>query len=199
MISSARRALITASSASVLCFAGAAVSASAAQADALLGQKTCPSSAVSQPFAQWGDQSSYELAPGGDFETASWTLNNGAQRVAGSEPYDATVTPGASSLSLPAGGSAQSPAMCLDASDPTLRFFVNGTGSVLVQVVDGSLVLPVGLVTGSGQWAPSSTVATGSGLLGALGGGTAQLSVRFTALTGNPQIDDVFIDPWNRH
>jgi hypothetical protein len=89
--------------------------------------------------------------------------------------------------------------MCMDAGDPTLRLFVAGTGSVLVQMVDGNLMIPVGLVTGSGQWQPSPTVATRSALFGALGGGTAQVSVRFTALTGHPQIDDVMIDPWNRH
>jgi hypothetical protein len=29
-------------------------------------------------------------------------------------------------------------------------------------------------------------------------GGVADVSVRITALTGTPRVDDVFIDPWNR-
>jgi hypothetical protein len=39
---------------------------------------------------------------------------------------------------------------------------------------------------------------TSSAILGLLSGGTAQVSIDVTALTGSPQVDDVFIDPWNR-
>jgi hypothetical protein len=39
---------------------------------------------------------------------------------------------------------------------------------------------------------------TSSAVLGALSGGTAQVSVNLTALAGDPQIDDVFVDPWSR-
>jgi hypothetical protein len=39
---------------------------------------------------------------------------------------------------------------------------------------------------------------TGSKLLGYIGGGTARVSIRLTALSGQPQVDDVFIDPWLR-
>ena len=63
---------------------------SAAQADLLgLGGNSCTPSATSQPFAPWGDSASYELVPGGDFETASWSLQGGAEIVPGSEPYAA--------------------------------------------------------------------------------------------------------------
>ena len=41
-------------------------------------------------------------------------------------------------------------------------------------------------------------ILTESPLLGVLSGGTGQVSLQLTALTGDPQIDDVFIDPWNR-
>jgi hypothetical protein len=33
---------------------------------------------------------------------------------------------------------------------------------------------------------------------GMLSGGTAQVSLRLTAVSGNPQVDDVFVDPWFR-
>jgi hypothetical protein len=89
--------------------------------DACSPDQACKSSALSQAFAPWGDTSSYELAPGGDFESSSWTLEHGAQLVSGSEPFAATGTLGASSLSLPAGGSAQSPSTCVDAAYPSLR------------------------------------------------------------------------------
>jgi hypothetical protein len=178
------------STTAAVCAAGAAAPV-AAQAD-----NSCPGAGLSQPFAHWGDQSAYELVPGGDFETSAWTLRHGAQPVAGSEPYAVTGTLGASSLSLPSGASATSPATCVDAGDPTLRFFIGGTGSVLVQVVSANMPVPVGIATAGGGWAPSPIMLTGSALFGV--GGTAQVSLRFTQLSGSPQIDDVFIDPWNR-
>src|ERR1700684_4075031 len=66
-------------------------SAAPAQA-ALISTSACSDATLSQPFLQWGDSSSYELVPGGDFEgsLSGWTLSGGAQRVAGSEPYGAT-------------------------------------------------------------------------------------------------------------
>jgi hypothetical protein len=39
---------------------------------------------------------------------------------------------------------------------------------------------------------------TDAALYGLLSGGVAQVSVRITALSGEPTVDDVFIDPWNR-
>jgi hypothetical protein len=196
MLSSARRLFIAAVSSSALCLGASAVAASSAQADS--PNQSCPASAVSQPFSQWGDQSSYELTPGGDFESSSWTLQGGAAQVPGSEPYAATGSQGASSLSLSAGGSATSPPICLDASEPTLRFFIGGSGLVLVQMVAGGVTIPVGVAYGNGNWQPSPVVLTGSRLLGFLSGGSAQASIRVTALSGQPQVDDVFIDPWRR-
>jgi hypothetical protein len=44
---------------------------------------------------------------------------------------------------------------------------------------------------------PTPIVLTGSAIT--LGGdGTAKVSVKFSALTGDATVDDVFIDPWNR-
>jgi hypothetical protein len=190
----ARRLLILVASVGALI---AAAPISSAQADPV-GGGTCNPSPLTQAFAPWGDTSSYELAPGGDFETSGWTLSNGAQVVAGSEPFAATGTLGASSLSLPAGGSAVSPSMCVNAAYPTLRFFIAGTGTVLVQVVYNGKAIPTGLAFASGTWSPSPVLMTGGAIIGAFSGGTGQVSLRLTALTGHPQVDDVFIDPWNR-
>lgn len=159
---------------------------------------TCNASVLSQPFAQWLDFAKYELAPGGDFESSAWTLTGGAELVAGSEPYAATGHLGSSSLSLPAGSTAQSPVTCVDAAYPTLRFFIAGRGLVAVTIVDGTAVIPAGVAVAGGGWSPTLPMVTTSAVLGALSGGTAQVSVAFTALSGNPQIDDVFIDPWGR-
>jgi hypothetical protein len=164
----------------------------------LVSLNACDVSELSQPFARWLDFANYELAPGGDFESSTWTLTGGAKRVAGSEPYAATGTLGSSSLSLPAGSSAQSPLACVDAAHPSIRFFIAGTGSVAVAVVDGGLVIPAGVAVAGGKWSPTPVMLTSSAVLGAQSGGTAQVSLAVTALSGSPQIDDVFIDPWAR-
>lgn len=178
--------------------AALALPVSPARAD-LIDLSTCNSSPLSQPFAPWGDRASYELAPGGDFESPGWTLNGRAQRVSGSEPYAATGTLGSWSLSLPAGSSAQSPSTCVDAAYPTVRLFIGGTGLVAVSLVDGNAVIPTGIAVAGGTWQPTPGMLTTSPLVAALSGGVAQVSLRLTALAGDPQVDDVFVDPFNRH
>lgn len=158
----------------------------------------CNLSPLSQPFAPWLDSASYELAPGGDFESPSWTLSGGAALVPGSEPFAATGTLGAWSLSLPAGASAQSPPTCVDAAYPTVRFFTSGTGLVAVSVVYGDLTLPAGVAVATGGWSPSLPAVTSSAIVALTSDGSAQVSLRFTTLLGNVRVDDVFVDPWNR-
>jgi hypothetical protein len=173
----------------------------AAQAS-VLNVSPCNNAPLTQPFSPWSDAAYYELAPGGDFETSSWALNNGAQLVSGSEPYGAAGRVGSTALSLPTGSSAESPSTCVDAAYPTIRFFIGGTGTVVVSLVDhslGNLVIPaVGVAVGSGSWQPTPVAITTSPVLALLGGGTTQVSVRLTSRAGAPRVDDVFIDPWNR-
>jgi hypothetical protein len=180
-----------------LCFAAPAQAA-------LISTSACNEASLSQPFLRWGDSSSYELVPGGNFEgsLAGWTLSRGAQKVAGSEPYGATGAVGSYALDLPAGASVQSPFTCVDAAYPTFRFFAHNDSllaTVLVQVVYqtpvGTISLPLGAVALSSTWKPTLPMLTGSVVTGVLSGGTAQVSLRFTALTGSSQIDDVFVDP----
>jgi hypothetical protein len=165
---------------------------------------TCPTQAVSQPFAKWGDSNSYALVPGGDFERtpSEWTLSGGAQRVAGSEPYAATGAPGAWSLALPAGATAQTPFMCVGATERTFRLFARGEGflaAVLPQVVYktplGNLAIPVSVIVPKGSWEPTAILKTGAPLATAIANGTVQLALRFTSITGSSRIDDVFLDP----
>jgi hypothetical protein len=181
-----------------------AMASTAPAAAALINSGTCPATTLNHPFAAWGDSNAYELVPGGSFEgsTAGWSLTGGATKTTGSEPYGVTGQVGRSSLLLPAGASAQSPPVCVDASDPTFRFFVRNNSllsSVAVQVVYptllGPVALPLGAAALSPTWRPTLPMLTGS-LAGALlNGGTTQLSLRFTALLGASQIDDVFVDP----
>jgi hypothetical protein len=185
-------------------FALTALPAASAQA-ALISTSACDNSALSSPFARWGDGSLYKLVPGSDFEgsLAGWTLTGGAHTVAGSEPYAATGSAGSSSLSLAAGASAQTPFTCVNAAYPTFRFFARNDAalsSILVSVVYRSpigavVAVPVGTVALSQGWQPSLPMLTASAVEGALSGGTTQVALRFTAVGGTSQIDDVFVDP----
>ncbi|HKO28740.1 MAG TPA: hypothetical protein VJU80_14875 [Solirubrobacteraceae bacterium] len=176
---------------------------------ALISTDACDNAALTQPFVQFTDSNDYKLVPGGDFEgsLSGWTLSHGATRVVGSEPFGATGTVGKSSMYLPAGASVQSPYTCVDAAYPMFRFFGRNNGllsTVAVSIVYkepllGAVAIPVGVVALSGNWNPSAQMLTLSvvqGLVnGLLTGKTPQVALRFTALTGSSQIDDVYIDP----
>jgi hypothetical protein len=84
----------------------------------------------------------------------------------------------------------------VDAAYPSIRFFIAGTGSVAVNLVDGGSVIPVGVAVAGGEWSPSPVMLTLSVVWGALSDGTARVSLTFTGLSGDPLIDDVFVDPY---
>jgi hypothetical protein len=184
---------------------GIAVLSGAPARAALITTDACDNATLSQPFSQWNDTNEYKLIPGGSFENGAsgWTLSHGASIVHGSEPFGATGSVGASSVYLPAGASVTSPFTCVDAAYPTFRFFARNNGllsTVLVSVVYklpllGEVAVPVGPVALSTAWNPSLPMLTASVLTGILHGGTAPMAVRFTAVTGSSQIDDVFVDP----
>ncbi|HJS97179.1 MAG TPA: hypothetical protein VJ741_23120 [Solirubrobacteraceae bacterium] len=176
---------------------------------ALISTDACDNATLSQPFAQFSDSSNYKLVPGGDFEgsLSGWTVGRGARLVSGSEPFGATGTVGNSSMYLPAGASVQTPYTCVDAAYPAFRFFGRNNGLLSIVAVSivykepllGAVAVPVGTVALSGSWRPSSRMLTLSvvqGIVnGLLTGKTPQVALRFTAVTGSSQIDDVYIDP----
>ena len=102
--------------------AAVAAMAAPAPANALLGLGNPCGSQLSQPFAQFGDDLSYTLVPGGSFEpgTAGWSLAGGATVVGGNEPFAAS---GSHSLYLPNGSYATSPFMCVGTLSPTFRLY----------------------------------------------------------------------------
>src|SRR5688500_5424451 len=132
-----------------LAVACAAVPAAPASAD-LIETGACDDAALSQPFERWNDDALYKLAPGGDAEgsLAGWTCSGGAKKVAGSEPFAATGAQGASSFSIPAGGSVTTAATCVNAAYPSFRFFVKSSGGLLglLPVMTASLVYRDGLL-----------------------------------------------------
>lgn len=182
----------------------AALSGGTASA-AVISTTACDNSTLTAPFAPWGDTSQYKLVPGGSFEggTSGWTLSGGARTVAGSESYAASGKLGASSVSLPAGASVQSPFTCVNAAYPTFRFFGRNSGLLSTMAVSvvyklpllGAVAVPVGVFALGGSWQPSVPMLTASAVTGLLSGGTTNVALRFTALTGSSQIDDVFVDP----
>src|SRR5689334_13416058 len=108
--------------------AGAALFAAApgtASAGVLVASApSCDNGATSQPFAQWGDNNDYFLAPGGDFESGAggWTLN-GARVSGDQEPWRVNGGSGSHALVVPAGHSVVSPTMCVGIENPSMRFF----------------------------------------------------------------------------
>ena len=116
-----------------------------------------------------------------------------------------TGSVGASSLSLPAGGSATSPQSCVNAAYPDFRFFVRSedpgtvvTASVVVNVADIAISIPVGAATATSSWQPTLPMLSHGALVGLLSGGTGQVALRFASSGGTAQVDDVFIDPSGR-
>jgi hypothetical protein len=184
---------------------GIAVLSGAPAKAALITTDACDNATLSQPFAHFNDSNEYKLVPGGAFENGAsgWTLSHGASIVSGSEPFGATGSVGASSARLTAGSSVTSPFTCVDAAYPMFRFFARNSGllsTVVVSVVYKPLLgipvaVPVGTVLLSPNWSPSAQMLTVSILTGLLHGGTVPMAIRFTALTGTSQLDDVFVDP----
>jgi hypothetical protein len=162
---------------------------------------------ASQPFARWGDTSSYVLAPGGAFESGApgWTLGPGATVVSGNEPYYVHAKKDSHSLFIPSGSYATTPPMCFTYGDWHLRLFAASSSSSLsslrVQVVVKSLlgvlsVLDGGTVATNSTWQPSPRLGL---LLTNVTGLLATNAVSFRFVPNDRaswRIDDVYLDPW---
>lgn len=173
---------------------------------------SCDAQPLSTPFAPWMDLAEYTPLSGGGFEStlSGWTLTGGAQVVAGNESFDVTG-PGSSSLSLPAGASATSPAICVGVQHPTIRFFAKSNGGGLLGVslmrVDVLFTnnlglvssVPIGIVSGSASWQPTLPLSILANLLSAYPGDRTAVAFRFTPLLGAMGIDDIEVDPYQRH
>jgi hypothetical protein len=176
------------------------VSSGSAQAGVLnnlVRVDSCDGATLTQPFTPWLDFDYYKLAPGGDGSLTGWSMSGGAQQVSGGEPWNVSGS-AVNSLSVPAGGAAVSPATCVDAAYPTFRFFdVSGTpgSSAAVSVVFNGVTIPVGVVAPGTHWSPTLPMTTLSAIPGLLDGGSADIQLQFTGLSGNVTVDDVFVDP----
>ena len=169
----------------------------------------CPSGG-SQVFAPWQDAANYLLAPNGSFEfgSAGWSLTGGAGIVSGNEPFYPT---GTHSLALPSGSSATSPTVCLGTQQLYIRMFgkdLGGTDAGLRVRIQfyGLLNNLLGtkdfaVFPGGGDWAPTSQVQSGGGLLtplpvvSILSSTSARIQITPLGSGSRWQIDDVYIDP----
>src|SRR4051794_14138151 len=191
----------------------AALAAPAANAGLLVSTaESCDTQQFSTPFKAWGDGGTYTPVPGGSFEAGqkAWTLSGGARVVSGNEPYKVRKSSDSASLYIPAGGVATSPSMCVGLSEPTIRWFQKQSSSLLG--LTGAMTVSVltetstGLVTetpvGAGllgtSWSPSLTGVLVTNLLPLLPNSKTAVAFRFRAVTGAWNVDDVYVDPYQR-
>lgn len=175
-----------------------------ASASSSPGPATCPATPVTQPFAPWGDEADYFLAPDGGFEGAGWALSGGAEVVAGNEPFRVAGRWDRRALRLPDGGVATSAPFCVGPEHRTMRFFTRSTAAstldvdVLYADADGvARSQRIATLAGAGGWAPSDIVPMLVDALAAERGGTLTARLRFTSTgRGTRAIDDVHVDPF---
>lgn len=178
---------------------------------ALASAASCPAQQTTTPFAQWGDSGSYFSVPGGSFESplgaTGWIVER-AGRVPGNEPFLVGAGTDSSSLLIGGGGTALSPAFCIDSSMPDLRFFarsLSANGKLAVRLVlqtrAGLTVAPFShvatLAPGSmPSWAPTGQLALADGMT-APAGHTSTARLAFSVEGhGGWQLDDIYIDPY---
>src|SRR3954470_11717984 len=209
----ARIALITGLTGAALF---AALPGSASAGILVASAPDCDNGANSQPFAQWGDDNSYFLAPSGNFESgaAGWSLG-GANVKADQEPWRVAGDSGTHALSVGAGGSVVTPTMCIGLEHPTMRFFAHRSGGGLlggtstlvvtarVETSLGAVVeVPVGVVTtltNGVSWNRTPIQIVLASLLPLLPGEHTPIQFRFAAVgTSDWVIDDVYVDPHAR-
>jgi len=184
-----------------------AVLASTASAGPLLADAgDCEEQQLSEPFKPWVDPMRYTPVRDGGFERNGkrWRLEGGAEAGAGNEPWKVAGEHDGRSLVVPEGAQATSPAICVGLAEPTLRFFARGSDdaapAMLVEVLfeDASGAVhsfPIGADAG-GNWHPTTIMPVLVNLLPLLPGEQTPVAFRFTALSGDFRIDDVYVDPW---
>jgi len=190
----------------------AALSAGAASANADV-LATCDGQSLSKPFTPWLDVANYTPLSGGDFESGAdgWSLSGGARVVAGNESFNVGGADDASSLRIPAGGSATSPGICANLAHPTMRFFAKrnsggllGLSTMRVDVLFETVLgiqgsLPVGVVTASSNWQPTLPMTVVANLLNVLPTADTPVRFRFSPMLGGDwSLDDVYVDPFQR-
>lgn len=167
----------------------------------------CQPPPLISPFAQWGDTSSYFLAPGGSFDTgdAGWVLS-GAALSAGGGGFSFGTIAASRSLTINAGGSAISPSLCVNSTMPYIRFFarqLSRGGALVVQGVQSAEAGPAQTVTiavlpdGSmPNWSPAGRLALVTASLAPGVSVTGDLRFSVSGTTGAWEVADIYVDPY---
>lgn len=190
-----------------------AAGAATANAGALVASAAgCEQQNLAKTFLPWLDAADYTALRGGDFEGSGdgWSLTGGAAIAGGNEPYYVGNAGDSHSLSLPAGASATSPAICVGITHPSIRFFAKRRSGgmlslstlrvdVLFETADGTVAsLPIGLVLNSGSWQPTLPMVVIANLLPLLPGEQTPVAFRYIAQGADWSIDDAWVDPYSR-
>jgi len=201
-------------SAALTAVAALALGAGSASAGVLVSSAgSCDGQTMSKPFTPWLDYADYTPLAGGDFESAAagWALSGGSAVAGGNESYYVAGGADTKSLTVPSGGSATSPTMCVGIEHPTIRFFAKRNSGGLLAVTslrvdvlfenNLGLVesLPIGVVLPSQSWQPTLPMTVLASLLPLLPGEHTPVAFRFTSLLGgNWSVDDIQVDPYSR-
>jgi hypothetical protein len=176
------------------------------------GEATCSAPELFNPLTAFKDGRDYFVAPAGDFEDPAlpgWQLEGGAGLADGGSTHAVTGGAQSFSLSLPPGGSATSPEMCVDLNYPTFRFFA----TQLEQDTDAELAVDVIYpalaknnvrqakryrLKSKDGWQLTNDIKLEPQRLGKASG-WRKIAIRFRVKPGNKpatyRIDDILIDP----
>ena len=170
---------------------------------------SCDPQPTSKPFARWGDNRDYMLAPGGSFEqgTPGWNLR-GASVVSGNESYYVGGSSDRYSLRIDGGETATTPEICVGLEHPVVRLFARNNRLLLsamsVEVIATTslglkVAVPVGVVLPRSSWRPTPAYLVVANLLPLLPGDYTPVAFRFRAIgAGSWWIDDFYVDPRRR-
>lgn len=136
--------------AAIAALAALGVAAPTAGAATPASASSCGNPEGATVFSQFNDQKSYFLAPDGGFEAGGdgWTLD-GSSVADGNESFNLNGADDSKSLSLPAGSSATSTAVCVTRKHPQFRFVAKH--SAVAAPVHGGGGSPSGGDTTSGD------------------------------------------------
>lgn len=159
----------------------------------------CPVQPTSKAFAQFGDTNDYYLAPGGAFESLTWSSVGSVDLSFDNDPFE--LAPGVLSARLDNGESV-STSFCVDRTMPHLRLVakrIDGQLDVTVRTAyNGSTDSSSGSLDNSyheRSWGPSSYVPLKTDAIPVGESGTATITFRSQ---GAWRIDNVFVDPFRR-
>jgi hypothetical protein len=183
----------------------AALLAAPAHAKDLAAGNCTPAGTMSAAFAPFGDNGLYTpvLDAGLENEADGWTFTGDAAVTDGNEPWfiggDSADN---HALDLPEKATATTAPLCVDETFTHFRLFVRGSGTLRVEVLytdaKGKVVSEKSgdVKLDASDWAPTGQLPIE--VIKKAGMSTVPVAFRFTAKSGDFQLDDVYVDPWAR-